>query len=305
MRGGLTRRGYTIIEVMIFLAVSGLMFLIAAAFVSGKESAVQFRQSMNNINSQVQQVINNVINGYYPSSSTFNCTANSGVLQFDGTGTNAKGANGGISVISGEGGCVFLGQVIQIGAGSSGQDPTHYSVFTVAGSQYVGGGTGPALPTTFATADPTVVFNGSTVDLTQDDTFQGGMTANSMFNSVFGSPPQYLAGIGFFGSFGTSCSGSGSSTLLAGAQSLCVVGYPGIVDDLTSGNTQLNMRDHIDNGIYSIAVTPSDPVILNSPDVTICFSGGSGQYGTLTIGDISGQHLATSVQISSNNISGC
>jgi len=75
MIGGNKPHGYTIVEVLIFLAISSLMFLLAAGFISGKQSAVEFKQGMNDINTQIGSVVNDVANGQYPPSATFTCTA--------------------------------------------------------------------------------------------------------------------------------------------------------------------------------------------------------------------------------------
>src|SRR5947209_7153977 len=100
MKGGKTKtpRGYTIVEVMIFLAVSGFMFIIAAQFVSGKQAHAEFRQGMNDVKAQVQQTINDVANGYFPSNSDFSCNTESGRPQPD-TGSTGQGQNKG---------CVFM-----------------------------------------------------------------------------------------------------------------------------------------------------------------------------------------------------
>lgn len=301
MRGGPPRQGYTIIEVMIFLAVSGVMFLIAAAFVSGKQDQVQFRQSMNDINTQVQQVINNVINGYYPSGTSFTCSVSgTGSLSIT-SGGNTQGTNAG---------CVFLGQVIQFGAGSSGQNPNDYGIFTVAGSQYgVNPSGGPVTtdppacfvavfsfpPTCPTGADPTAVYPISPVNginLTQTNVFQGGMTVTGMYDT---QPSNKLRGVGFFSNFGQSGNNS------AVTQSLQVVVYSGDVTD-TSNNNQGSMASDINNTGSGMA----DKIETN-PDVIVCFSSGAGRYGTLTIGDNngSGSRLTTSIQISSSKLSGC
>ena len=57
MIGGNKPHGYTIVEVLIFLAISSLMFLLAATFISGKQSAVEFKQGMNDINTQIKSVV--------------------------------------------------------------------------------------------------------------------------------------------------------------------------------------------------------------------------------------------------------
>jgi len=68
MKGGKTplkTKGYTIIEVMIVLAVSGVMFVIAANFIDGKQANTSFTQGVNELTTQLQSVINAVADGKY------------------------------------------------------------------------------------------------------------------------------------------------------------------------------------------------------------------------------------------------
>ena len=73
LKVGTNSYGYTIVEVMIFLAVSSLMFLIAVGFISGKQNNVEFTLSVNTLKSDIQQVFNNVSSGYYASRNNFSC----------------------------------------------------------------------------------------------------------------------------------------------------------------------------------------------------------------------------------------
>jgi hypothetical protein len=104
--------GYTIIEVLIFLAISGVILGTSMVFLSGRESSTRFSQSMRDIQSKVQDWINDVPTGFAgavtsPGSGNVNCKliAKGGkdIPKIDATG-------GGVSP-SPE--CIFLGKVIQ------------------------------------------------------------------------------------------------------------------------------------------------------------------------------------------------
>jgi len=118
MRGGKNKKphGYTIVEVMIVLAISGVMFLIAVVFIQGKGSAVQFTQGVNEFNSRIQATIQEVADGQYASLSTLGCTAGSTSLTIS-TGGSGQGVNDQ---------CIFMGKVVA-GYGSQ------YKVVSVAG----------------------------------------------------------------------------------------------------------------------------------------------------------------------------
>ena len=106
MHGGTTKAysvGFTIIEVMIFLTISGLTFVIAASFINGKEAKAEFQQGMNNTNALLQGVINDGTNGNYPAATQSNdkCLLTSG-------------STGSIELrSSGQDICQFVGKVIK------------------------------------------------------------------------------------------------------------------------------------------------------------------------------------------------
>ena len=277
MRGGLSPRGYTIVEVMIFLAVSGFMFIIAAAFVSGKQSIAEFRQGMNEINTQVQQAINDVGNGFYPSGAGFACSANASGLTINGGGGSVQGANQG---------CVFLGKVIQFGLGGDG---TRYAVYTVAGSQFANGAASGNPPASFAEALPTAVddSNGGAVtniNLTQTSTLQWGLKATKMTDNGAN-----VSAIGFMSSF----AGQAAGSLASGSQAINAVTIPSPA--VGAGDSEGAMVSKINGGV-------KDANVQAHPNILICFDGGAGQFGSLTIGGSGGnQRLATSVQITGSS----
>jgi len=125
----LSSMGFTIIEVMIFLAVSGLTFLIAASFINGKEAQAEYSQGMNNATMQINTIINNVSNGDYqlPYGHSLNCTISS---------------SGGPSVTEGSqaiaepavAGCTFIGKVL---SPDYNNNPNAYYLYTIDGCQYL------------------------------------------------------------------------------------------------------------------------------------------------------------------------
>ena len=288
MRGGTGSRGYTIIEVMIFLAVSGFMFVLAAVFVSGKQATTEFQQGMNDISTQIQQTINDVSNGFYPSTANFTCSSTSGGLTISTLSSTQQGQNAGQrSGISG-GGCVFLGKIMQF---ATGNNPSNYAVYTVAGSQFAGGATTGDVPTTFAEAQPTVIDS-----LTQPHGLEYSIKITSMKDFTPGGPSggRDLSSIGFFGSFGQ-YTGGVNNELESGSQTVTVVsliGTPAVTDSTTIGTP-------------SMASVTSALNARPQPDVVLCFRGAATQYGTITIGGSAGQRLTTSMNISGGPINGC
>ncbi len=233
MRGGTNSRGYTIVEVMIFLAISGFMFIIAATFVSGKQSRSEFRQGLNDLNSQVQQAISDVSNGFYPSNGDFSCQASTSGVPVFTIAPNETGTNQG---------CVFLGKVIQFNTGSS-----SYKVLSVAGRQFAPNSNDVAA--SFSDAMPRVVRPPtSPVDLTQTTPLNWGLSVSKIINE--GSVVSTLA-IGFFGGYSNYNSGglqSGAQSVVtipittsainAGIKDAGIVANPNILICLDGGNGQ-------------------------------------------------------------------
>jgi hypothetical protein len=69
------RGGFTIVETLIFLAVSGAMFVIAFYGMRGQQDSVGFRQSLNGMEQKIREIYNNVDNGYFGSIGQYACTA--------------------------------------------------------------------------------------------------------------------------------------------------------------------------------------------------------------------------------------
>jgi type II secretory pathway pseudopilin PulG len=89
--------GFTIVETMIFLAVSGVIFVSVVLLLQGQLNRYQSRDAMNQLESNVRGVLNDVSNGYYPiMPNNYTCT---GAVNNDlGRGSNTN--------------CVFAGKSV-------------------------------------------------------------------------------------------------------------------------------------------------------------------------------------------------
>lgn len=282
MQGGKHKQplGYTIVEVMIFMAVSSFMFLLSATFISGKQSNVEFRQSMNDVNTQIQQIVNQVANGEYDPLVTYNCDASS-TSQAPPSITvpftvNAQGSNGGA------GGCIFFGKVLQFGVGGV---LDTYNTYTIAARQ-VDFNTGSPVQS-FLGALPIVVDSSagtySVATLTKNAKLQHGLQFIKALlcptaACTTGTP---TGAVGFFGSFGgyTAASAGGQGA----AQSVIIAPIP----SSTSNETQAAMVSTMNSNIQTITSG-----ISGGQFIKLCFVNGI-KYGSVVLGNAGGQRFTT------------
>ncbi len=118
--------GFTIVEVLIVLAITGGLFLIAMVAINGQAQKAEFTQGLRDFHSRIDSVINDVSDGAFPDAAGFACTPNIGSTPtFD-----SPGAGGGQGTNKG---CIFLGKVIAFS--SSPDELNKFKVFTVAGAR--------------------------------------------------------------------------------------------------------------------------------------------------------------------------
>lgn len=282
MRSDTGSPGYTIIETMVFLAVSGFMFLIAAAFISGKQASADFKQSMNSINSQVEQVINDVSNGDFPQNNNIDCTADdTGGQPVLTSGSSEQGTNQN---------CVFMGKVIQFNVNGN---ASNYDVYTVAGRQYVTDPVTGTVPSDLAEADPVAVYDTNhsppDFDLTSQNQLEWGLKVISVKD--LNNPGSSIAGIGFFTGFGNYDNPGG--TLESGSE--------GLVEADVTGGTGLPEPSMVGliNGDANFIQNN------NTDNIQICFQDNAGQYAILDIGSASGQGFTTNVSLYNTQPTSC
>ena len=109
MRHRATSRGFTIIETLIFLAVSSFVFVAAIGQYSGQQKSVEFNQGVNGLQSQLLTMISEVSSSFPPDISGYTCTANNNnsPLSFTASAGDSSG-------------CIFLGQAIGFGGDGAG-----------------------------------------------------------------------------------------------------------------------------------------------------------------------------------------
>jgi prepilin-type N-terminal cleavage/methylation domain-containing protein len=273
--------GFTIIEVMIVLAVTGLLFLSAAALISGRTNQTEFDQSSRAFQQQIQDSVNEVESGAYTGtlgSSDYSCTPGNPVT-FNSGGTT-QGTHDG---------CIFLGDLLAFGLGAN-QDGEN--TYTLAGDrlQQSGPGVGEEV-TSLSNAGPSVVTLG---------TGQFDATSSQL---EYGLHPYTVNGKS---SMNYSLNGGVSLTPIGGfALVYSLASYNGV--NIESGSQQVNVVPLVNSYLGEAQATlvgdvasklPSSPDSASGTLVTICAkSSTTNQYALVTIGGSNNGQLGVTLSI--------
>src|SRR3989344_5527099 len=275
MRLRLKTEAFTIIEVMMVLAVTGILLVSAIYIISGQQQRTQFNQAIRDVESQIRDTINDVAHGYYYNPGNFTCTS-SGSGPVVVAGTNTQGANKD---------CVFIGRVIQFGvAGSNGEG---FNTYNLIGQRQINSASGTRDVTSLDETQPTALAPSSSSganfpDTTEQNKLSYGLKVSTMNYTSAGAPTN-IGRVGFVSSLAK----FEGSNILSGTQTVRLMPITG---------TTLNMG--ASTAVDAInSLSSSSPV---NPDggVSICFqSGGTDQKGVIIIGS-NGRELTTNLTIS-------
>jgi prepilin-type N-terminal cleavage/methylation domain-containing protein len=256
-------RGFTIVETLIVIAVSGVLFLAAILMVAGQQRKVEFTQAVNDIKTVIDQTISEVATGYYPNTGNVRCAVSGGNLSITNAANAGQGANTG---------CIFLGKAMQFGV----QDtvPQQFVVHSVAGLQNNSG--------SLASARPRAVDIDGTRETKE---LRNGLRATGMRYVVDGvrtniGAVAFVNGLGQYGS---------SSQLLSGSQRMSMV--PVTSSGVVPNTTVTAVTDAINTQLRT-----SDALLNPNGGVEICFEGGTSQWGLVTIGS-NGRSLSVKLDI--------
>jgi hypothetical protein len=190
-------KGYTIVEVLIFLAISGILLASAMLLISGKQNTTEFNQKMRDTKSKIDDWLNDVSTGFTGGSpDNQHCQVVGGRPQVQ---AGAPGPNYNPD-------CVFLGKALLFNTNSaSNNNILAYSVF---GCRLNPCGSTGTLPDSYASATPTPQ-TGPPLDLTETFTLAVADIVKVTANGPYADSQL----VGFFSSFNTdeSVSANGNS----------------------------------------------------------------------------------------------
>lgn len=214
----LPHHGYTIIEVMIFLVVSGLIFVGAMVAVGGRQQSVQYTQAVRDFEIQLRDVMNDVSDGYYPEYTNGVCVTSSGSVDFDTSGTSTPGTN-----VQ----CVNIGKIMMFNLGSD-----RVGVGTIVGiNPGIGGQNDLSLPA----LRPTLAYKeagANTLDLTTFKPIRFGARITKI--ALVSDHNQTFSSLSFVSGF------SNSTTNLNKQNGLLAVNVYGSKGTLDSNTTMQN-----------------------------------------------------------------
>jgi type II secretory pathway pseudopilin PulG len=259
--------GFTIVEVMIVMAVTGALFVSVALTMSGKQRKAEFFQATNDIHAVVQQTINEVSAGFYPSKDDFRCVQTAGPAITIMSAAGQRGTNQS---------CVFLGKVMYFGQNPLGDQET-FNTFSIAGLRSA---------TTLASAAPTVVQNG-VVDTTASAFLKYGLSVRSVkYNDVVGDAAANDVSIGAVAFMTAAGETDTAGNYKSGSQRVDLVPVPGTALNRTKANMITDINTYLKT---ASVVNPRN-------GVKICFVGADNLTALITIGS-NGHDLLAKLEV--------
>jgi Tfp pilus assembly protein PilV len=267
MKGGDTAvqaKGFTIVEVMIVLVVTLAIFASAVGLISGRVAAASFTDEMQQVQSQMQSIVNDVASGYYSDdNSQFTCAPSAyGIsISIGNTGSTA------VDQATNNDGCTYLGRAVQFTSGDT------YYVYSVLGlRQEVNGD----LPTGYAEAFPTATDQVASLWTSQSLGNELKAVWGSWSNDAatpIGAGVNSIGTIAFLNDPSATTDGASAA---GGTTQLSVIPVSDQTGLLTSPNTSF-INDRSTNGFSQKADAETNPI----NGIGICFASQSTNQSVL------------------------
>lgn len=271
--------GFTIIEEMIVLAVTAIIFFMSTVFIQGKEAYNQFLVSLNNTEAQLNTDINDVRNGSYVFPNKISCsegTVGPPIVQY---GSNIQSTTQGTNK-----GCMFVGDAIKL-------NPNSFDNYLIVGNQFKQSTTGNSntVPNYgINDSNPILIYGPGVAPVTQY--LENGLTLDcANFSNLSG------------------CNSSGQETggiILGISGSTNQQSEVNIYSDQNSSSiNDLNFITNTDNTLNGIAPINSSSSITPS-SIELCFkAGGINDSALFTIGDNNSTNVSYKIYYGSDNCS--
>ncbi len=306
MKSGLGTQAYTIVEVLIVLAVTSMLLVSGLLVVGGQQAKTQFNEATRDTRSRIDSIINNVSTGYYTRRINFTCNDTANGPRFSST-SKARGTNQG---------CIFIGRAMHFGVNGK---PSDVNVYNLVGLGIIGTSTTPLQPLLdLPSARPVAMAKGtintvgapdqndyvglSAAENIESSALNNGLAIKSMSYKTDSTSPDFptsvVAFVTDFPTLSTIGNLNGSRTALLYA-----------IDYTSTGTTRATWTtvnktqavDSIDNATsagkpYFVPTAANGVNFKRAYSVTMCFEGGTDKYAIITIGGASRQ-LNTELEI--------
>ena len=264
--------GYTILETMIFLAVTAAIFTMVALTMQGRSARTGFATAARELENQIADVINDIESGYYGAGDSFECDVTgppgSETLTIS-DGTRPRGTNSD---------CVFLGKVLHFGVEGPEEggvaNNRRFNVLTVAGRRQVDGEYAASVPAAQLTIIP---------QITERRTLPVGLEFDRM-RQVGGVVSPGASAVLLLSSSNFSMSAVGDTRLGAGALALqYMIALPASVPD-GSHNTISNITTIVQDTRYHTVQNVAYGFAATGNRMEMCFdSDASNQHALYTM----------------------
>lgn len=252
--------GYTIVEVMIFLVITGLLLISAMAVFQGRQERTRFTQGVREFDAQIRTIVNETGSGFYPNKN-FTCTSTGGGVDITDDSSTEQGKNTN---------CIFLGRVIAFSKGSS------YKVYTMIGqregsnnkivTQYGNQDTTRAMQT-LVTPIPTLPNQDDAPDAFAEFDIPWGITIKRIVRSPSNNEIGAFGFVYSLGSFDTNGTDLTSAATSLNLVPLAGTGLNGSTLELVNKTKDIRNND------------------LNPGKITLCLQAGNGgRQAAITIG---------------------
>lgn len=255
MKGGKTPQGFTVVETMIFLAVSTMLLISAVALISGKQRRAEFNVGIQEFQAQIRDIINDVSTGYYPYRSGVGCRVSGGALNFSVAGDQGTNSD-----------CIFIGRVIQFAPNDTPTpDNESLRILTVAGRRQimVAGNAKDVTNLGQSLTEPVI-------DTNEELVIPNGIEIKWVrYNGV-----NDVGAVGFFTNFTQYNNPTATASLLdPSARNVNVIPVPGTLINQSQGDVVSDIK----------AMAAQDSTLPKDPagGVTVCLESGSGNLFVL------------------------
>lgn len=241
-----TLEGFTIIEVLIVIAIVGFLFAAAIVYLAGDTTNAEFTTSINDSKQEMEQIVNETASGFYSDNNKFTCKANPPSYPILG-GPPANSPQGGNY------GCIFLGKILQFAVNTS-----NFSVYPVVGNEMDSAGN---YSTSIDDSSPEIIPSDS---VTQP--FEYGLKVTSMnaVDEASGSSVATTAVAFLAGDAGGNLNGGAASSLSSNSEQMTLYYDSGL---------DVSLQNDVQNQLLKVA-----------SEVTICLAGGNNKSGLIKIG---------------------